>query len=124
MNYIKNQKISLYFGMYKKIAPRCYLTPLGFIVAAVLFASSDEKRSVDLFHLRQAFGLYVTGLLFYLLYKALGTDLFYADLSSLIVLIPLLILWFLGFKAAMADKETPLPLVGRFYQKCFGFVGR
>ena len=114
----------IYLSMYKKIAPICYLTPFGFIVAAVLFASSDEKRSVDLLHLRQSFGLYVTGLFFILLYKVLGTDLFYADLSSLIVLIPLLILWFLGFKAAMQDKETPLPLVGQFYQKCFGFFGR
>jgi len=97
---------------------------MGFIVAAVLFTSSDEKRSVDLFHLRQSFGLYVTGLFFYILYKALGTDLFYAELSSLIVLIPLMVLWFLGFKAAMEDKETPLPLVGQLYQKWFSFVGK
>lgn len=51
------------------------LTPLGFIIAALLFASRDEKRSVDLFHLRQSFGLYVTGLAFILLYKAVGSDL-------------------------------------------------
>jgi len=110
--------------MFTKIAPICYLTPLGFIVAAVLFASSDEKRPVDQFHLRQSFGLNVTGLCFYILYKILGTDLFYADLSSLIVLIPLMVLWFLGFKAAMEDKEAPLPLVGRAYQKWFAFVGK
>ncbi|MES1249104.1 MAG: hypothetical protein ABUL46_00395, partial [Chitinophaga rupis] len=105
--------------MYRKIAPLCYLTPLGFIVAALLFAARPEKRSVDHFHLRQPFGLYVTGLFFIILYKILGSELFYADLSSLIVLIPLLILWFLGFKAAMEDKETPMPLVGRIYQKWF-----
>lgn len=110
--------------MYKKIAPLCYLTLFGFVIAALLFAAADKKRSVDQFHLRQSFGLYVTGLLCYLLYEALGTNLLYADLPSLIVLIPLVFLWFLGFKAAMADKATPLPLVGRFYQKCFGFVGR
>ena len=110
--------------MYKKIAPLCYLTPLGFIIAALLYASRDEKRSIDQFHLRQSFGLYVTGLFFILLYKAFGSELFYADLSSLIVLIPLLLLWFLGFKTATEDKETPIPLIGRFYQKWFAFVGR
>ena len=110
--------------MFTKIAPKCYLTLFGFIVAAVLFASGDEKRSVDQFHLRQSFGLYATSLFFYILYKILGTDLLYADLSSLIVLIPLVVLWFLGFKAAMEDKETPMPLVGQLYQKWFAFVGR
>ena len=110
--------------MFTKIAPKCYLTIFGFIVAAVLFASSDEKRSVDQFHLRQSFGLYVTGLFFYFVYKISGTELVSADLSSLIVLIPLMILWFLGFKAAMEDKESPLPLVGRIYQKWFAFVGK
>lgn len=110
--------------MYRKLAPLCYLTPLGFIVAALLIAARPEKRSVDLFHLRQSFGLYVTGLFFIMLYEILGSNLFYANLSSLIVLIPLLIKWFLGFKTAMEDKETPLPLVGRIYQKLFAFVGR
>ena len=71
-----------------------------------------------------ALGLYVTGLCFYILYKILGKDLFYADLSSLMVLIPLVVLWFLGFKAAMEDKETPMPLVGWAFQKWFAFVGK
>lgn len=110
--------------MYKKIAPLCYLTPLGFIIAALLFAARDEKRPADLFHLRQSFGLYATGLFFVILYKVLGSELFYTNLSSLIVLIPLLILWFLGFKSATEDKETPMPIVGRLYQKWFAFVGR
>ena len=110
--------------MFIKIAPRCYLTPIGFIIAAFLYAAGDEKRSVDLFHLRQSFGLYVTGFLSYLLYKIAGSELFSFDLSSLVVLIPLFVLWFLGFKAAMADKESPLPVVGPLYQKWFAFVGR
>lgn len=107
-----------------KIAPFCYLTPLGFILAALLYSTQNPKPPVVLFHLRQSFGLYVTGLFFIFLYKALGTELFYADLSSLIILIPLLLLWFLGFKAAIEDKETPMPIVGRLYQKWFAFVGR
>lgn len=110
--------------MYKKIAPLCYLTVFGFIVAAFLFAANENKRPVDAFHLRQSFGLYVTGLICYLAYQLAGSNLFYVDLSSLITLIPLLILWFLGFKAAMENKKTPLPIVGRLFQRVFAFVGR
>jgi uncharacterized membrane protein len=110
--------------MAKKIAPLCYLTFIGFIIAAFLFAARKEKSSVDRFHLRQSFGLYVTCFLFYSIYKALGSDLFYADIGSLIVMVPFIVLWFLGFKSAMDGKQTPLPVVGRFYQKWFRFVGR
>jgi uncharacterized membrane protein len=92
-------------------------------MAALLFAAQNKKASVDRFHLRQSFGLYTTCAFFYLLYKALGSDLFYADLGSLIVMVPFIVLWFLGFKAAMEGKQTPLPVVGPLYQKWFRFVG-
>jgi len=95
----------------------------GFIVGAVIFAAQENKRSIDAFHLRQALGLYVTGILFYVLFAILGSNLFYTNLPQLIILIPLLILWFLGFKSAMDGKETPLPLMGRLYQKLFAKVG-
>jgi uncharacterized membrane protein len=110
--------------MYKKIAPLYYLTFFGFIAGALLFSSRPEKRSVDLFHMRQSFGLYATSFGCYLVFKLAGLELFYANIPSIIVTIPLFILWFLGFKAAIEDKETPLPLVGRLYQKWFAFVGR
>jgi hypothetical protein len=106
-----------------KVAPFFYLTPIGFIVGAVIFAAQENKRSIDAFHLRQALGLYVTGILFYVLFAILGSNLFYTNLPQLIILIPLLILWFLGFKSAMDGKETPLPLMGRLYQKLFAKVG-
>jgi uncharacterized membrane protein len=110
--------------MFRRIAPLCYLTFIGFIIAALLFASRDKKSSIDQFHLRQSFGLYVTGLFFYFVYIAFGSNLLYTDLSSMVVFIPLLLLWFLGFKAAMEGKERPMPFVGLFYQKWFAFVGR
>jgi uncharacterized membrane protein len=110
--------------MTRKIAPLCYLTFIGFIIAALLFAARKEKLSVDRFHLRQSFGLYITCFLIYALYRAFGSDLFYADLGSLLVMIPFIVLWFIGFKAAMDGKLTPLPLVGRLYQHLFRFVGR
>jgi hypothetical protein len=111
-------------AMYRKIAPLFYLTIFGFIVAALLYASRDEKQSVDQFHLRQSLGLYVTGLCCYLLFNLFNAELFAFELPSLMVFIPLLILWFLGFKSAMQDQEKPLPVVGRLYQKLFGFVAR
>lgn len=108
--------------MFKKIAPLPYLTILGFFVALILFKSRDEKRPVDGFHIRQALGLYLTGLLFILIYDLFGSNLFYAESSSLIVLIPLFVFWLLGFKWAMEDKEKPLPLIGRSFQQLFAFI--
>ncbi len=110
--------------MIRKITPLCYLTLIGFAIAALLFAARREKLAVDLFQLRQSFGLYLTSFCFYLLYKALGSDLLYTDLRSRFVFIPFIILWFLGFRAAMEGKQTPLPIVGRLYQKWFHFVAK
>lgn len=65
-----NEKLSLHFGMFRRIAPLCSLTFIGFIIAALLFASRDKKSSIDQFHLRQSFGLYITGLFCYFVYEA------------------------------------------------------
>ncbi|AXY74287.1 hypothetical protein D3H65_10000 [Paraflavitalea soli] len=108
--------------MFKRIAPLCYLTVFGFIVAVIMFTERDEKKSVDSFHIRQALGLYLTGLLFMAIYSFLGSNLFYADLSSLVVLIPLFVLWLMGFKWAMEDKEKAFPIIGRSFQRLFSFI--
>jgi uncharacterized membrane protein len=110
--------------MYRKIAPLCYLTFIGFIVAALLYAAGDEKKSVDRFHLRQSLGLYVTALCCHLIFRLFNGDLITFEIPSLLVFIPLFILWFMGFNNAMNGQEKPLPVVGRLYQKLFGFVAR
>lgn len=91
----------------------------GVYRCCVAFCGAPGKAIGRSFSSPAIIRLYVTSLFFIILYKILGSELFYANLSSLIVLIPLLILWFLGFKAAMEDKETPMPLMGRVYQKWF-----
>jgi hypothetical protein len=109
--------------MFSKIAPQFYLTPLGFVKAAIAFASRDQKSMVDLFHLRQSLGLYITVLIVYLLFKMFDTDLSYGEPVSLITLAGLMVLWFLGFKSAMEGKTSPIPLLGLLYQKLFSFIG-
>jgi hypothetical protein len=108
--------------MNKKIAPLCYLTPIGFSIAALLYSAGTEKTALDRFHLRQSFGLYLVGLFFYVLFKLHGSDLFYFEIHSIIVFIPLLIFWFLGFKWATEGKQKAYPVIGPLFQRWFRFV--
>ena len=110
--------------MPQSLAAKAYLSPIGFIRAVLEYAHQEEKSPVDLFHLRQSFGFYVMLVVIFLIYLVFGSNLFYSDFTSLIVSIPLGILWFLGFKAAMQGKEKPMPVVGNLFQKWFAFVGR
>ena len=108
--------------MSQKIAPSFYMTPLGFIKAAFQLSVEKEKAAVDFFHYRQSLGFNITLTLVILIYYWMGSGLFYAELSSIMAFIPLLLLWLHGFWYAMAGKSVPMPLVGRLYQKLFSFA--
>ena len=80
-----------------------------------------EKDDFARFHLRQAFGLGLLSTVCFLLFRLLGSDLFYFSLPSMIVLLVLLILWFMGFKSAMDEKEKAVPFIGEYFQRWFSF---
>jgi uncharacterized membrane protein len=111
-------------AMYRKIAPLFYLTFLGFIVGVLLYASRDQNNPVDQFHMRQSIGLYITALCCHFIFTLFNSNLISFEIPSLLVFIPLFILWVMGFNNAMNGQEKPLPVIGRLYQKLFGFVAR
>src|SRR5215831_4320068 len=108
--------------MYDRLASKFYLTPLCFLIAAIRLMNQHKKREVDLFHLRQSLGLYLTLVFFLFLFKLFDTGLYYGEPASLIVWIYLIAMWALGLRAALAEKETALPLIGMFYQRCLSFI--
>ena len=110
--------------MYKNIAPFCYLTIFGFGIVGFMYNTRKEKRSVDRFHLRQSFGLYVTGFCCYALFRLFNMELVLTNLPYVLVIIPLFILWLLGLISAIEEKTKPIPIVGALYQKWFAFVAR
>ena len=94
-----------------------YLTLLGFIAA--IFIHNGNKTQIGAFHLRQALGLFLTGV-------ALGIG------SAIVRMVPLLgwlltlglylaffAAWILGLMAAVNGQQKPIPYIGEHYQKWF-----
>ena len=114
----------------KTAAIVCYLTLIGFIVAIIL--NSNKKTKLGAFHLRQAMGFILTGIVVWICLAIVMFVLFLllAFMKSiLLLLVPLIylafgvsmiVLWVLGLIAAINGQMKPMPVVGPMYQKWFG----
>jgi uncharacterized membrane protein len=108
--------------MNKKIAPLCYLTVLGFLIARLFYARQKESDKVLQFHLRQSFGLYITSFCCYRILRLRNIVPNVTNIPSLIVFFPLIALWLVGLLDAVSGRTKPYPLIGKIYQKWFSFV--
>lgn len=97
----------------KTIAIIAYITLIGLIIAFVL--NIEKKNSFALYHLRQALGLGLTGLVFGIIniIPILGWFI------SIIGFIILFIMWLSGLLSALNGKEKPVFLLGEKYQEWF-----
>jgi hypothetical protein len=114
----------------KTAAIVAYLTFIGFIVAIIL--NSNKKTKLGAFHLRQVLGFILTLVVAWICVAILMFILFFllAFMKSvLVLLVPLLyfafgvsilVLWVMGFIAAINGQMKPMPVVGPLYQKWFG----
>lgn len=97
----------------KKIAIISYLTVIGLIIAFIM--NNDKKDPYGSYHIRQAVGLAVTGLV-------MGVIGMIPILGWLIVIIGsfvLLYMWIMGLVNAINEKEKPVPLLGKKYEEWF-----
>lgn len=99
-----------------------YITLIGWIIAFVSYGSSADKSSLAKFHLRQSFGLFVTGIALYMTVFILIFIVPFIFFLYPFVGIALFIFWILGLIAAINGEEKPVPLLGDFYQKTFTFI--
>ena len=110
----------------KTVAILSYITIIGFIIALVLNNDKQNKSDLGVFHLRQALGIYLTGVV---LSIAQGIFLFIPFLGWLInlaitlSLIALFVFWILGLIAAINGEKKAVPFVGKLYQDLFGSIG-
>ena len=107
--------------MKKNIALLCYLTWIGWIIAIYLFSFKENRDSYTRFHIRQSFGLGLLSIACYVIFLLFDDNLFYFSLPSLLVFILLFVLWILGFVSAMNEKEKPVPVIGKYFQRWFAF---
>lgn len=114
----------------KTVAIVSYLTLIGFIVAIIL--NFNKKTKLGAFHLRQMLGFILTLIVGWICVAVMVAILFFvlAFMKSFVALlvpllygvfgISILVLWAMGFIAAINGQMKPMPVVGPMYQKWFG----
>lgn len=97
-----------------KMAFVAYITIFGFLIA-ILTTNKSERNPLLKFHLRQALGLFLTGLIISALsiIPILGWIL--APLCALVLIIFVII----AFINAINKEMKPLPILGQKYQEWF-----
>jgi len=106
----------------KTISWLSYVTLIGWIIALIMYNSSNDKSSLARFHLRQSFGIFATGIA---LYIAMILMIFIIPFLFFIIPfigIAIFILLILGLISAVNGEEKPVPVLGDFYQKTFTFI--
>ncbi|HET9055456.1 MAG TPA: hypothetical protein VFN30_01285 [Chitinophagaceae bacterium] len=107
----------------KTIAWLSYITIFGWVAAFFIYSSSSIKSSLSAFHLRQAFGIFVTCIASWLISAVLIViTLGLISIILWVLYLFLFLLWLLGLLSAIAGEEKPIPILGEQYQKWFSFI--
>lgn len=102
----------------KTVAILSYLTVIGFIVAIVLHG--NKKTRLGAYHLRQALGIFLTGVVAGVCNFVLAFIPILGWLAILAIWVGLAVLWIMGLIAAANGQIKPVPLLGEQYQKLLG----
>ena len=97
----------------KNTAIIAYLTIIGSIIA--IFMNQEENKSeFASFHIRQAFGLFLS---FFLLGYFVGYANSWTATSAFYIFY--FILWIYGFLGALQGEKKEIPVVGSLFQNTF-----
>ncbi len=102
----------------KTVAIISYLAWIGWIIALVMHSSN--KSSIGAYHLRQTLTLHLLAIAVYILQFIV---FFAAGPLGILVWalwIGLLVLWVMGFMAAINGQEKPIPVIGEKANEWFG----
>ena len=99
----------------KTTAIIAYLSMIGTVIA--IFMNSDSENTFARFHIRQAFGIFLT-------FFALGFLVSFLNSwpASIGFYIFIIVLWGYGITSAFQGTFTPVPLLGKQFQKWFTFI--
>jgi uncharacterized membrane protein len=101
-----------------------YITIVGWIIAFVTYNGKPEaeKGSLAKYHLKQSFGLFVTAVVYSIAVNILAFIVPFLGMILSLVSLGLFILLILGIINAANEKETPLPIIGQYFEKQFDFI--
>lgn len=96
----------------KTMAIISYITIIGTLVAFIM--NQNKHNYFAAYHIRQALGVFLTGLIVNFLQR-------YIDFNWLDLLLSLgvFVLWIVGLIAAIQGEEKPVPLLGEQFQEWF-----
>ncbi|MFN7116619.1 MAG: DUF4870 domain-containing protein [Saprospiraceae bacterium] len=89
----------------KVVAIVAYITLIGWIVALVL---NNPKSEFGSFHIRQALGIFLVGIVLSLI-----------PVINLVAWIFAFVLWILGLISAVQGQQKTVPVVGEYFQRWF-----
>jgi uncharacterized membrane protein len=104
-------------GEDRTVAILSYITIIGFVVAIVMHGS--KKTALGSFHLRQALGIFLTGLVCWPLNIVLAFIPILGWLCILGIVFGLIALWIMGLIGAASGQLKPVPVLGDKYQQWF-----
>jgi len=99
----------------KTAALVAHFTLVGCLIAITM--NLEPKNAYARFYIRQTFG-------FHILFHALALFLNYTNIPFAWVGLYLLFigLWIYSFSGVLKQKETPIPVLGSYFQKWFTFI--
>lgn len=100
----------------KTLAVVSYITIIGTLIAFIL--NQNKRNSFTAYHIRQAIGVFLTGLIVSFLQK-------YSHFSWVDVILGfgVFLLWAFGIIAAIQGKEKPVPVLGEKFEEWFRNIG-
>jgi uncharacterized membrane protein len=100
----------------KTIAIVSYITIIGTVIAFVM--NQNKHNYFASFHIRQALGIFLTGLIVNFLQRYIDFD--WVDLT---LSLGVFILWITGLIGAIQGQEKRVPLLGDQFQEWFRNIG-
>lgn len=109
----------------KTVAILSYITLIGLIIAFILHNDDKNKSELGAFHLRQAIGIFATGMalsiaqFIFVFIPFLG---WLINVALTVSMIALFVFWILGIISAINQEKKEVPFVGAFYQNLFSGI--
>lgn len=105
----------------KTLAIVSYITLIGWIISFIQYRGKEEKSPLVGYHLEQALGILIFGLLLGIAVGIVGSIIpSLASILSLVTFVPLILLVF-GIITAANEARKPVPLIGSFFVGKFNF---
>ncbi len=109
----------------KTVAILSYITLIGLIIAFILHNDDKNKSELGAFHLRQAIGIFATGMalsiaqFIFVFIPFLG---WLINVALTVSMVALFVFWILGIISAINQEKKEVPFVGAFYQNLFSGI--